>query len=128
MEFFMRNYFLFSLSALFLVACGGSGEDAAASKTAQPAEPVISDTVKNEVADFFNDVKSRCKNLGDQMGLTFMFQMMGVDYVEVCECQLDEASKLETYADYINDPEAFQSRIMARLGQATEICQKKFGL
>ncbi len=124
----MRNYFLITLCVLFLVACGGSGEDAAASKTAKPAEPVISDTVKKEVADFFNDVKSRCKNQGDQMGLTFMFQMMGVDYVEVCECQLDEASKLETYEDYIDDPDAFQSRIMARLGQATEICREKFGL
>tara|TARA_B100001113_G_scaffold111216_1_gene90305 strand:- start:13809 stop:14198 length:390 start_codon:yes stop_codon:yes gene_type:complete len=126
----MKNYFIGSFCVFFLFACGGS-EDSVADVEVSEVE-VSSPKAKEEdnsaskkfIKEFSEAYMEQCEVAGNEQGLAPMFAMMGVDYVEYCQCTLDEALRGETYSS-LSDSTA-ESRLMMKIMGSAESCMSKY--
>ncbi len=119
----MKNYLLGLFCVVFLFACGG-GEDTVAESSSVADSSADTSYGSDFMKDWKSDFMDQCTVEGETEGLTAVFAMLGVDYVDYCQCTLDAVLEGETEST-LSDSTA-QSRIMMKGLNSAEACMAKY--
>ena len=121
----MKNYIIGLFCITFLFACGGSDNSSSSSEVVETkVEQKDDSAAKAFIKEFSDEYMASCAAAGNEQGLTVMFSMLGVDYIEYCQCTLDAGLAGETYAS-LND-ELAASRLMMKVMNAAEDCMSEY--
>ena len=117
--------FLFSclFCVVFLFACGG-GEDTIAESSSVADSSADTSYDSDFMKKFKSDFMERCAVDAETQGLAAMFAMLGVDYVDYCQCTLDAVLEGETEST-LSDSNA-ESRLMMKGLNSVEACAAKY--
>ena len=119
----MKNYLLGLFCVVFLFACGGD-EDTVAESSSVADSSADTSYGSAFMKEFKSSYMDSCAVEGETQGLTAMFAMLGVDYVDYCQCTLDAALEGETEST-LSDSTA-ESRLMMKVLNSAEACMAKY--